>query len=403
MTPCIAVAAAARASLTLARWTTTPTWRSATSGTSVTVPVPPTLIVRSGVVSSTARAERGASAGPRTTASDEAADEAEGDPSGARTGGREGARGGHGGDSCWSVRRSGRRAMRLEGRGSGIWPIWPPDALPRAAVPGAPRSRSAPRRRRGPQAASVVAWPGPVPPRFPPTGQPLQPSSGSGFSGSIPSAAIASATASAGRSPGLLQRRERRHRHVRGVDLEAARAAPRACRCARSPRCRGRRSRRAASGRGGPATPSPSRRRATTGPPSAPRTWVTYGTRGCCGRVQPVPALHLERVAAQQLPGGRAVHARRPRRTAPPGARGRRAPAGGSTPEATSRTRPLRPALDLGRRQEAVEAPHDPLVHALGLRRHGVVLVVERDVVEGGPRRARTSARCPSRTIVASS
>ena len=47
----------------------------------------------------------------------------------------------------------------------------------------------------------------------------------------------------------------------------------------------------------------------------------------------------------------------------------------------TSRTRPLASG-DSGAAGEAVEAPDDPLVHALGLRRLRVVLVVDVDVVE---------------------
>ena len=45
----------------------------------------------------------------------------------------------------------------------------------------------------------------------------------------------------------------------------------------------------------------------TIGPPSGPRTWATYGTRGALVRVEPVPALDAERLVAQQLERSRRV------------------------------------------------------------------------------------------------
>src|SRR5450631_1002519 len=61
----IAEAASARAAFTVGRLISTPRWRSATSGLRVTVPVPETLIVCSGVVLavSTAKVDRGVSDG----------------------------------------------------------------------------------------------------------------------------------------------------------------------------------------------------------------------------------------------------------------------------------------------------------------------------------------------------
>ena len=80
-----------------------------------------------------------------------------------------------------------------------------------------------------------------------------------------------------------------------------ASAGSRGCRSGRSRPCRAPRNAAAASARPCPGSAFIQSVAATIGPPSCGRIVLTYGTRGRLGvGVEPVPALGLERVAAQQ-------------------------------------------------------------------------------------------------------
>ena len=91
--------------------------------------------------------------------------------------------------------------------------------------------------------------------------------------------------------------------------------------------------RRAASARPCPAAPSSSRSRRRSGrrPARGPSTDVRDRGPSRVG-MEPVPALGLERVAAQERERRGASRSRPRSRTARPGGRGRRSPAGGSSP-----------------------------------------------------------------------
>ena len=205
---------------------------------------------------------------------------------------------------------------------------------------------------------------------------------GSGASGSSPSSRMRG-----GRRLGLVAaapgeaRRGPRRRCWPGRSRSAP-GAPRGCRSARSRRCP---STMYGCGTHG-ATRSGSvliQSVATiTGASSWPSTWVTYGTRGFWSGWSRFQRSTCERLVAQLLERRRASRPRRRSRTARPGG-----PRAASTccriePEPDEPDPALRDPAGPGRPGEPVEALDDPLVDALGLRRLGVVLVVDRDVVE---------------------
>ena len=130
--------------------------------------------------------------------------------------------------------------------------------------------------------------------------------------------------------------------------------APRGCRSGRSRRSRATRSTAAAS-----ATTMSGRAfiqsvAATIGPPSGPRTVETYGTRARLGRVEPVPALRLEGVAAEERERRRRVDLGRD-----PGLLGEEVARGDHLLEDRARPdepRPVGLRPEIGRLGEAVDA-----------------------------------------------
>ncbi len=184
-----------------------------------------------------------------------------------------------------------------------------------------------------------------------------------------------SAPARRGLSPRCARRRSRR-----------SGAAPRACRSGRSRRCRA-----SATSRRAPSALIMSGQAvmksltATIGPCSAGSrsSSVTRGERGCSIGMQSVPAIDLERLVAQQLVGERAPDLGRDSALGEQLLRAQRLLHDRATGQdrRAQRRAPFVANGWCGR--EAVEAADDVLVgHPLGPRRHGVVLVVERQVVE---------------------
>ncbi len=138
---------------------------------------------------------------------------------------------------------------------------------------------------------------------------------------------------------------------------------------------------------------------ATIGPSALARASVTYGVRGGSEGWSRFQRSTDEGVLPQRLVAGRRSTARRRHRGPRPAARC--ASQGGLAGRPGEQDgRPPRRALR--GRGKAVQAPHDALVHALGLGRHRVVLVVKGQVVEDvlAAALARTSGVMPSRTMV---
>ena len=353
ITPCIAVAAAACASRTLARVTITPTRTSATSGTVVTRPMPLTLIVCSGVVApSTARAGRAARAGPKATASTRPASApTKSQPRRGRAMEpvrsvigwllRTGCRAA--GDGSGSLTRSGR--VRFHGGARSL------AACPRVRTRAGRSSRSRCRASRSPPSGRR-----PAAGRFAPA----------------PSA-----------PPG----------NVRGVDLEDARSELRLYRCGPIRPCRATRSRRSIHGPAGLAAPSASRARndrAAVRPQHAGHVRDSRRLRAGWSRFQRSTYSASRGACCKDV---RAINICGDPRIVPQGAPARRPTCWKITPDPTSRTRPLAPPgcpVPPGPGEYRARCPR----RAFGRGRHRVVLVVEDDVVVQVLRRDRASARC---------